>query len=56
MLASRAFSMLANGMGGIDWSGLPYVVEILGVSDVEMLVHRLMVMKTHRPDVPGGKG
>jgi hypothetical protein len=36
-------------MGGIDWSGLPYVCAALGVEDVEQLMERLLVIKTHRP-------
>jgi len=29
---------------------------MLGVDDVEMLVNRLIVIKTHKPDVPGRNG
>lgn len=36
-------------MGGIDWSGLGVVVAYLGVRDVEALIHRMSVIKTHRP-------
>jgi hypothetical protein len=36
-------------MGGLDWSGLPVVVEVLGISDVERLVRQLKVIKNHRP-------
>jgi hypothetical protein len=39
-------------MGGIDWSGLPYVVELLAVDDVEGLIHRLQVIRRHKPDGP----
>ena len=48
-----AFNHLANGMGGIDWSGLPYVVAALGVDDVAGLLHRLLVIKLHRPPANG---
>lgn len=41
--------MLANGMGGLDWSGLPLAVALLGITDVEGLLHRLQVIKQHRP-------
>ena len=41
--------MLANGMGGIDWAGLPLACAVHGVGDVEGLIHRLVVVKTHRP-------
>lgn len=36
-------------MGGIDWAGLPTVCTLLGVTDVEDLLHRLLVIKTHKP-------
>lgn len=52
-MAVRAWNMLANGMGGIDWSGLPLVCALLGVRDVELLVERLLVIKTHRPPTQG---
>lgn len=37
-------------MGGIDWSGLPFVCALLGIHDPEQLIDRLLVIKTHRPD------
>ena len=40
--------MLANGMGGIDWAGLPLACAYHGVRDIEGLLHRLYVMQTHR--------
>lgn len=40
-------------MGGIDWSGLPVVVELYGITDIEMFMHRLTVIKLHRPVKPG---
>ena len=43
--------MLANGMGGIDWAGLPLAAAYFGVRDVEGLLHRLYVILTHsKPD------
>lgn len=41
---------MCNGHGGIDWAGLPLVVQWLGVRDLDGLIHRLLVIKTHRPD------
>lgn len=41
--------MLANGMGGIDWAGLPLACAVFGVRDVELLIHRLVTLKTYRP-------
>lgn len=44
-------------MGGIDWAGLPLVVEHLGIDDVEGLLHRLLTIKLHkRPEAPGAPG
>lgn len=48
-LAIEVWNHLSNGQGGIDWAGLPFVVELLGISDVEALIHRLKVIKAHRP-------
>lgn len=36
--------------GGLDWAGLPFVVELLGIDDVEAFVHQLMTIKAWRPD------
>jgi hypothetical protein len=41
--------MLANGQGGLDWSGLPYALALFGVREVEPLLHRLIVIKTWKP-------
>lgn len=49
-VAIKAWNLLTNGMGGIDWSGLPYVCALLGIEDVEQLIERLLVIKTHKPD------
>lgn len=32
-------------MGGIDWTALPIVVEMLGVTDVERLVRQLAAIR-----------
>jgi len=42
--------MLSNGMGGIDWSGLPIVAALLEIDDIDGLVRRLHIIKTHKPD------
>lgn len=47
----RAFNLLANGMGGLDLAGLPLAMALAGETDVELFVHRLMTIKTHRPPV-----
>ena len=49
-LAIRAYNLLSNGMGGIDWAGLDVVAACLGISDIEGLVHRLSVIKAYSPD------
>jgi hypothetical protein len=36
-------------MGGLDWSGLEPLIALFGISDVEGLMHRLIVIKTHTP-------
>lgn len=45
--------MLFTGDGGLDWSGLELAVEHFGVADVDDLVFRLNVIKTHRPPDKG---
>lgn len=47
-MALTVFSALKNGQGGLDWAGLPLVVEWLGVADVSGLLQRLLVIKTYR--------
>ena len=53
MLAIQAWNLLTNGNGGLDWGGLNFVVELLGITDVEGLVNRLAVIKLHKPPAPG---
>jgi hypothetical protein len=43
-------------MGGIDWNGLDFVTELLGVQDVEALVHRMAVLKLHKPPAANTAG
>jgi hypothetical protein len=45
----RVFSLLSNGMGGLDWSGLPLACDWLGIEDIDGLLYRLHTMKTHTP-------
>jgi hypothetical protein len=42
-LAKRAWEL----MGGLDWTALPLVAEMLGVKDVESLVHQLVTVRDH---------
>jgi hypothetical protein len=53
-MATQVHAMLANGMGGLDWAGLPLACAYYGVRDVEGLVHRLLVLKLHRTDKDEG--
>ena len=48
-IALQAFTLLKNGMGGLDWAGLPYVVAHLGVQDVPALIEALHTIKTSSP-------
>lgn len=32
-------------MGGIDWAALPIVAEMLGINDVENLIHNLIQIR-----------
>ena len=40
-LAIRAWNL----MGGIDWAGLPVVVDLLGIVDPDILVHQLVTIR-----------
>lgn len=37
-------------MGGIDWAGLPVVVELLGITDPAAVITRMQVIKSYRPE------
>jgi hypothetical protein len=50
LLAVAAWNALHNGQGAIDWAGLPVVASWLGVEDIDGLLHRMLVIKGHRPD------
>lgn len=41
---------MSNGMGGIDWAGLDYIAEFLGVSDIEALTDALLCIRLHKPE------
>ena len=46
--AIAVFNALKTGQGGLDWAGLPAMVEWFGVDDVAGLLQRLLVIKTSR--------
>mgnify|MGYP006921413407 CR=1 FL=1 len=49
-VANQIFNALANGSGGLDWQGLEFMAAYFGAHDIEALVHRLLIIKGHRPD------
>jgi hypothetical protein len=46
--ALKSFRLMSNGMGGLDWAGLPLAVARYGVRDVAGLIDRLLIIKGHR--------
>lgn len=48
-MAIRAWNLLNNGQGAIDWAGLDLVAALLGVQDIEALINRLLIIKSHKP-------
>ncbi|HEY1395972.1 hypothetical protein [Roseateles sp.] len=50
------FNLLSNGMGALDWSGLPLVVQHFGITDVEGLLDRLEVIRQHKPSKSPDEG
>ena len=49
----NVYALLNNGTGGLDWAGLPLLVGWMGIHDVEALMHRLAVIRLHRPPKEG---
>lgn len=43
--------MVATGFGGIDWAAVPLAAAYYGLDDMDMLIHRLLVFKLHKPEV-----
>ena len=41
-------------MGGIDWSGIPFVVEYFGVIDVDEFICRLVAIRDNERLKHGG--
>jgi hypothetical protein len=56
LTALRAWRMLANGMGGIDWAGLPIVADMLGITDPQALIEHLTLIKAYKPKETNGTG
>lgn len=42
------YRLMANGMGGVDWSGLPFLCGWLGLQDVEAVMQRLVMIRMYR--------
>jgi len=49
----NVYAMLKTDMGGLDWAGLPLAYAYHGARDVEGLIHRLLIIKAHRPPKEG---
>lgn len=47
--AISIYNACASGMGGIDWAGVELLAALYQVEDVEGLLERLVVIKTHTP-------
>lgn len=39
-------------MGGIEWAGFEQVVDMLGVTDPDRLIERLLIIKAHKAPDP----
>ena len=39
-------------MGGLDWAGFDRVADLLGITNTDQLMERLLVIKQYRPDRP----
>jgi hypothetical protein len=39
-----------NVMGGLDWAALPFVAEMLGVRDPEILIAQLVTIRDEQQD------
>jgi hypothetical protein len=50
LVAWKAWLMLSNGMGALDWAGVEPVADLLGVpdSDFELFIDRLLLIKLYR--------
>lgn len=53
-MALRIFNALANGTGGLYWDALPLFAALHAVQDLEPLIDRLLVIKTHKPPTTPG--
>lgn len=40
-------------MGGIDWSGVEFWADMYGIEDLDGLMERLLIIKTHTPPETG---
>lgn len=52
--AIRCWNLLATGQGGMDLGGLELAMAWLGITDVDGLMHRLYLIRTHTPPAPQG--
>lgn len=35
-------------MGGIDWAALPIIAEMIGFTDIELLIEQLVAIRTYK--------
>lgn len=52
-MAVKVWNACANGMGGVDWDAVLLFADHYGVTDIDMLVERLLMIKMHKPQTPG---
>ena len=45
--AIRCWNLLATGHGGVDLSRIDLAMEWLGIADLDWLMHRLYLIRTH---------
>ncbi len=50
-MATKIYHYLKTDGGGIDWDGLEIVCAWMGVQDVDLLLTRLMTIKTYERPV-----
>lgn len=51
--ALLAAGFMSNGYGGMDAGWLPIVVELLGITDVELLLWQLLTIRQHEAPTLG---
>ncbi len=47
-LAIRGWNLMS---GKIDWSALPFIVDMFGIEDVEIFVRQLVAIQDHQTEM-----